>query len=71
MKKVIAILFVLDIIGFITGFFLKNSNPNKGHLIIGLSLLFLMFIVVPLFLFMRYSKKQEGDFIYKKKEETH
>jgi len=71
MKKVLSVLLFIDIIGFITGFFLKNSNPNKGHLIIGLSLLFLMFVVVPLFLFMRYSKKQGSDFIYKKKEETH
>lgn len=68
MKKIISILFIIDIIGFIIGFFLKTSYPNKGHLIIGLSLLFLMFLVVPLFLFMRYSKKQASDYMIKKKD---
>jgi len=68
MKKIASILFIIDIIGFIIGFFLKNSHPNKGHLIIGFSLLFLMFLIVPLFLFMRYSKKQASDYVIKKRE---
>jgi Kef-type K+ transport system membrane component KefB len=70
MKKIISILFVIDVIGFIIGFVLVNSNPNKGHQIIGVSLLFLMFLIIPLFLFMRYSKKQASDFVYKKDNEN-
>jgi len=69
MKKIIFILFIIDVIGFITGFMLIPSKPGRGHLIIGLSLSFLMFIIVPVFLYLRYSKKQLNDFVYKKDEE--
>jgi uncharacterized protein YneF (UPF0154 family) len=66
MKKVVLILFIIDIIGFISGFLMVQNNYNRGHLIIGLSLIALMFIIVPIFLYMRYSKKQLDDFVYKK-----
>lgn len=60
----------MDLIGFIIGFILvQTDNANKGHLVVGLSLLGLMFVIVPLFLYMRYSKKQLQDFVYNKEEE--
>ena len=38
----------------ITGAYLKYQNHNKGEIIIGLSILFLSFILMPLFIFFRF-----------------
>lgn len=68
MKRILVILFILDLIGFITGFILVSNKPDLGNQIIGFSLLVLMFIIVPIFLYMRYSKKKASDFVYKKED---
>ncbi len=68
MKRILVILFILDLIGFITGFILVSNNPSLGNQFIGFSLLLLMFIIVPIFLYMRYSKKKASDFVYKKED---
>lgn len=71
MKKILLLLLVLDVIGFITGilYIQLTKFEGRGHLLIGLSISMLMFVIVPVFLFMRYSKKQAGDFVYKNEEE--
>ena len=68
MKRALKILFVLDLISFITGFILVSNKLDLGNQIIGFSLLVLMFIIVPIFLYMRYSKKKASDFVYKKED---
>ncbi len=68
MKKILLILFILDITGFISGIiYIQSSNyQGRGHLLIGLSVSLLMFLIVPVFLYMRYGNKQASDFVYKK-----
>ena len=69
MKRVLQILFIIDLLGFITGFSIVSNKPNLGNQLIGFSLLALMFFIVPIFLYMRYSKKQASDFVLKNLEE--
>ncbi len=68
MKKVLLILFVLDLLGFVIGFSIVSNKPNLGNQLIGFSLLVLMFFIVPVFLYMRYSKKRASDFVLKNSE---
>ncbi|QCX40765.1 hypothetical protein FF125_20825 [Aureibaculum algae] len=54
MKLLLKILFVIFIIAIITGTYLLNQKHPKGDVIIGLSILFLSFILMPLFIFYRF-----------------
>ena len=69
MKKVLLILFAIDLLGFVIGFSIVSNKSNLGNQLIGFSLLALMFFIVPIFLYMRYSKKQASDFVLKNLEE--
>ena len=54
MKIALKILFIGFILTLIIGFYLKSSNHPKADIIIGLDVLFLSFILMPLFIFYRY-----------------
>lgn len=54
MKLLLKIFFVLFILMMIVGAYLKYQNHPKGEIVIGLSILFLSFILMPLFIFYRF-----------------
>ena len=54
MKLLLKIFFGIFILAMIVGAYLKYQNPPKGEVLIGLSILFLSFILMPLFIFYRF-----------------
>ena len=49
---------------FITGLVMKSYGYDAGNIIVGISVLFMAFILMPVFIFYRYQKGK-----YKKYEE--
>jgi cell division protein FtsW (lipid II flippase) len=65
MNTLIKITLILVITVVIYGFYLKETNFEKGNAFIGIGILVLVFILMPLFLIDRYRKKKLTSFIYK------
>jgi hypothetical protein len=66
MKRLLQILFLIDIIGLSYGFYIKSENVAKGDLIIGLTLVLGFFIVMPLFIYHRWKNKNVKDYMLTK-----
>jgi len=56
MKYLIKFLLFISFIGLCLGFYVKPENNVSGDYLIGLSLMLLMFIVMPLFIYNRMEK---------------
>jgi hypothetical protein len=54
MKILLKILFIIFIGGLIAGFYLQKTNSENYQIVFGLDILFLSFILMPLFIFYRY-----------------
>jgi len=54
MKTILKILFVIFIGGLLVGFYLQKINNPNYQIVLGLDILFLSFILMPLFIFYRY-----------------
>jgi len=63
MKTVLKILFVLFLASMGIGFYLKSQQAPKADVIIGLTILFLTFILMPLFIYYRYRKGKYKKYI--------
>lgn len=73
MKRLIIILFILIIIGFSLGFYIKGSkNDITGNQIIGATVLTTSFVFFPLFLYYRRNKTKLKNFeVIPKKKDSH
>jgi len=56
MKIFLKTLFVLFIIGILTGIYLNITGNELYHIVFGISILFFAFIFMPVFIFYRYKK---------------
>ena len=56
MKILLKILFILFLGSMVIGFYMKYSNIENADIVIGLGVLFLSFILMPLFIFYRYQQ---------------
>jgi len=54
MKIVLKILFVLFLASMIVGFYMKYTQQEKADIVIGLGVLFLSFILMPIFIIHRH-----------------
>jgi len=54
MKTLVKILFALFLGTIIVGFYMKYTHQEKADVVIGLSVLFLSFILMPVFIYYRY-----------------
>lgn len=63
MKILLKILFLIFIGGLVTGIYLKNSNHPKADIILGVDILFLAFILMPLFIFYRFKNGKYKKYI--------
>jgi len=66
LKVVLRILVAIEIILFSIGFYLKNTNPQKGNFIVGLAVLGMAFILLPFFLYTRYKNKKLSQYMFPK-----
>jgi flagellar biosynthesis protein FliP len=63
MKHLIKFLLFISFIGLCLGFYIKDENTVSGDYLIGLSLMLLMFIVMPLFIYNRWKNKDIKDYM--------
>ena len=56
MKTLIQILFVLFLTSMVVGFYMKYTNQENADIVIGLGVLFLSFILMPIFIYHRYQQ---------------
>lgn len=54
MKTILKILFAIFLIWITLGFYFLHIQHEKAEIIMGLSVLFLSFILMPLFIYFRY-----------------
>ena len=68
MKIVLKVLFIVFILWMCIGAFLiKAANP-KAHIVMGLGVLFLSFILMPLFIYYRYKDGKYKKYILNDKK---
>jgi len=63
MKILLKILFFIFIGGLIAGFYLQYMDDPKHKIVLGLDILFLSFILMPLFIFYRYKNGKYKKYI--------
>ncbi|PHR13907.1 MAG: hypothetical protein COA40_05225 [Aequorivita sp.] len=66
MKYIISILFIAVLIGLGAGFYLKTEDEATGNLIIGLTLMVGFFILMPLFIYHRWRKRNVKEYMLTK-----
>lgn len=68
MRIILWICFIIMIVGFGSGFYIKiiQDNPEIGDKFIGLSVLFSVFIFMPIFLYHRWKGKDVKNYILDK-----
>ncbi len=68
LKKVLLILFILDLLGFGVGFYVLQGLKDAflGHRIVGFSLLGLILVIMPIFLYVRYKGKDLNKYLLTK-----
>ena len=54
MKTLLKILFVILLLWMIAGFYFLNTEQPKAQVVMGLGVLFMSFILMPLFIYYRY-----------------
>ena len=64
MKKIIAFLFFSALIGVCVGFYNKSTNEILGNKIIGFSMLFFVFVFMPIFIYNSWKGKKLSDYTF-------
>jgi hypothetical protein len=64
MKKIISFLFITIITSLSIGFYFKSFNEVLGDKIIGFSMLFFVFIFMPIFLYNSWKGKKLSDYTF-------
>tara|TARA_B100000902_G_scaffold390221_1_gene438794 strand:+ start:1246 stop:1491 length:246 start_codon:yes stop_codon:yes gene_type:complete len=62
MKKIIFLLFVSLIISLSIGFYFRAANEDLGNKIIGFTILVLVFVFMPLFIYNGWKGKKLSDY---------
>ena len=63
MTYLIKFLLLISIIGVCVGFYVKPEESKIGDFLIGISLMLLMFIIMPLFIYTRWKNKDIKDYM--------
>lgn len=66
MKYILQLFVLISILGICYGLYIKPENAQHGDLFIGLSLVLLMFITMPLFIYRRWKNKDVKDYMLTK-----
>ncbi len=67
MKKIISYLFISVIISICMGFYYKSFDELLGNKIIGFSMLFFVFIFMPIFIYTSWKGKKLSDYTFSNK----
>ena len=63
MTYLIKFLLLISVIGVCIGFYVKPEESEIGDFLIGISLMLLMFIIMPLFIYIRWKNKDIKDYM--------
>ncbi len=66
MKYFLTILFISVVVAICVGFYIKPQDEATGNLIIGLSLMVGFFLLMPLFIYHRWRKRNVKDYMLNK-----
>jgi len=69
MKTILKILFIIFLFWMATGAYLLNTNHPKAQIIMGLGVMFMSFILMPIFIYYRYKDGKYQKYIINKKNE--
>jgi type III secretory pathway component EscS len=62
LKKLITFLFLIFLTGLISGIYLQSNDNLLGDKIVGFSVVFLVVIFMPIFLYHRWNGKKLSDY---------
>ena len=68
MKTLIKILFAIFLCWMAIGAYLLNTNHSKAQIIMGLGVLFMAFILMPIFIYYRYRDNKYKKYIINDKK---
>lgn len=54
MKKLITILFIIFLVWMVVGIYLLNTQHEKAQIVMGLGVMYMAFILMPIFIYDRY-----------------
>lgn len=63
MKTLVKILFIIFLIWMIIGVYLLNTQHQKAQIVMGLGVLYMSFILMPVFIYHRYRKGKYKKYI--------
>jgi len=66
MKTGLKLIFLGDLLLFIWGFYTQNTMPKRAALILGSAVSIMTFIILPLFLYVRYKDKKLSAYLFPK-----
>ncbi|WP_299676249.1 hypothetical protein [uncultured Tenacibaculum sp.] len=70
MKKIIPVLFIIFLIWMIVGAYLLNTNHEKAQIVMGLGVMYMSFILMPVFIYDRYKDGKYKKYIIENKKNT-
>ncbi len=65
MNTLLKVLFIAFLVWMGTGIYLEYTEHPKGKVVVGLGVLFLSFILMPLFIYSRYRKGKYKKYVIK------
>ncbi len=68
MKRILFFLLIIIMILLFTGLYMQNQNLPYAEKVIGISVLLLVAVLLPLFLYYRYKNKNLQDYILDKEK---
>ncbi|AUC16829.1 hypothetical protein BTO06_17505 [Tenacibaculum sp. SZ-18] len=68
MKTLIKILFVIFLVWMATGVYLLNTQHEQAKIVMGLGVLYMSFILMPIFIYHRYRNGKYKKYIIKPDE---
>lgn len=66
MKYLLQLFVITSILGICYGLYIKPENPQEGDLYIGLSLVLLIIITMPIFIYRRWKNRDVKDYMLTK-----
>lgn len=68
MKKVVILIFFIVLLSLSIGVYLQNIKHPIAEKIMGISVLVIIFVLIPLFLYYRFKEKNLNDYILDKEK---
>ncbi|MFY7671801.1 hypothetical protein ACOSP6_12010 [Tenacibaculum sp. MEBiC06402] len=69
MKNLLKILFIIFLIWMIVGIYLLNTQHEKAQIVMGLGVMYMSFILMPIFIYDRYRDGKYKKYIIENKKE--